>query len=514
MKPAAKTLRCAIYTRVSTEHGLEQEFNSLDNQREAAEAYVKSQAHEGWRGLRDRYDDGGFSGGSMERPSLQRLLADIAARRIDVVVVYKVDRLTRSLTDFAKLVELFDQHGVSFVSVTQAFNTTSSMGRLTLNVLLSFAQFEREVTGERIRDKIAASKKKGIWMGGVVPLGYRVGERALHIVDEHASLIRAIFAGYLERGAVSAQQRHMSDARLHVPERIDGAGRRTGGKPFSRGHLYAILANPIYAGRLAHKGRIHEGQHPAIVDSLTWDAVQARLVANHHQHRHQQASSESLLIGRIRDDRGNPMSPTHARKGPRRYRYYVSQAVMKGRETGAITRVPAPEIEALVIGALRSTMPALHQAKTDAELIAAHLRSVSVHPDRLDLELAGEGDRTLQVAWSHRSAQRRREIILPPGSTSTLRPMKVEDRSRILHAIATAKTWLDDLIAARVESTDAIAMRENCSERSVRMTLSLASLSPTIVRAIIEGRLPRGIGIKHLADLPASWSEQHAALGF
>jgi DNA invertase Pin-like site-specific DNA recombinase len=209
---ARPTLRCAIYTRVSTEHGLEQEFNSLDNQREAAEAYIKSQAHEGWRCLPARYDDGGFSGGSLERPALQTLLADLGARRIDVVVVYKVDRLTRSLADFAKLVELFDQHGVSFVSVTQAFNTTTSMGRLTLNVLLSFAQFEREVTGERIRDKIAASKKKGIWMGGVVPLGYRVENRALHIVDEHAQVIRTIFARYLEHRAVSGLQRHLSDA--------------------------------------------------------------------------------------------------------------------------------------------------------------------------------------------------------------------------------------------------------------------------------------------------------------
>ena len=228
-----RALRCAIYTRVSTEHGLEQEFNSLDGQREACEAYIKSQAHEGWRWFPTRYDDGGFSGGSMDRPALQRLLADIRSRRIDIVVVYKVDRLTRSLADFAKLVELFDAHGVSFVSVTQAFNTTTSMGRLTLNVLLSFAQFEREVTGERIRDKIAASKK-GIWMGGVVPLGYRVEHRALHIVDEHATLIRRLFRRYLELGSVSALKCRLDAAGLHVPERIDGAGRRCGGKPFSR----------------------------------------------------------------------------------------------------------------------------------------------------------------------------------------------------------------------------------------------------------------------------------------
>ena len=228
-------IRCAIYTRVSTEHGLEQEFNSLDNQREASEAYVKSQAHEGWRCLPGRYDDGGFSGGSLDRPALQRLLAEIAARRVDVVVVYKVDRLTRSLADFAKLVELFDQHGVSFVSVTQSFNTTSSMGRLTLNVLLSFAQFEREVTGERIRDKIAASKQKGIWMGGVVPLGYRVEARALHVVEEHAALIRTIFARYLELGSTIALKRSLDDGQLLVPERVDGAGRSTGGGRFSRG---------------------------------------------------------------------------------------------------------------------------------------------------------------------------------------------------------------------------------------------------------------------------------------
>jgi site-specific DNA recombinase len=241
-------LRCAVYTRVSTEHGLEQEFNSLDNQREASEAYIKSQAHEGWRLIRDRYDDGGFSGGSMERPALQKLLDDVRAKRIDVIVVYKVDRLTRSLADFAKLVELFDANGVSFVSVTQSFNTTTSMGRLTLNVLLSFAQFEREVTGERIRDKIAASKKRGIWMGGVVPLGYRVENRALHIVEEHAALIRDLFQRYLQIGSVVRLQAVLDAQDVRLPIRIDGTGKRTGGGLISRGHLYKILSNPIYIG--------------------------------------------------------------------------------------------------------------------------------------------------------------------------------------------------------------------------------------------------------------------------
>ena len=257
-----RSLRSAIYTRVSTEQGLEQDFNSLDAQREACEAYIKSQAHEGWRLVRDRYDDGGFSGGSMERPALQKLLIDVQARRIDVIVVYKVDRLTRSLADFAKLVETFDKHEVSFVSVTQSFNTTTSMGRLTLNVLLSFAQFEREVTGERIRDKIAASKKKGMWMGGVVPLGYRVEDRALHIVDDHAAIVRSLFGRYLEAGSVVRLKQQLDTEGFRIPIRIDGASRSTGGGLFNRGHIYKILSNPIYVGRIAHKGQVHEGQHP------------------------------------------------------------------------------------------------------------------------------------------------------------------------------------------------------------------------------------------------------------
>jgi DNA invertase Pin-like site-specific DNA recombinase len=263
-------LRCAIYTRVSTDQGLEQDFNSLDAQREASEAYIKSQAHEGWRLIRDHFDDGGYSGGSTERPALQRLLADVEARRIDVIVVYKVDRLTRSLADFAKLVELFDKHDVSFVSVTQSFNTTTSMGRLTLNVLLSFAQFEREVTGERIRDKIAASKKKGMWMGGVVPLGYRVEDRALRIVENHAEIVRSLFRRYLEAGSVVRLKQQLDAESFRLPVRIDGAGRSTGGGPLSRGHIYKILSNPIYVGRIAHKGQTHEGQHKPIVPQDFW----------------------------------------------------------------------------------------------------------------------------------------------------------------------------------------------------------------------------------------------------
>ena len=411
-----RALRCAIYTRVSTEHGLEQEFNSLDSQREASEAYIKSQAHEGWRCLPARYDDGGFSGGSMERPALQRLLGEIRSRRIDVIVVYKVDRLTRSLTDFAKLVELFDAHGVSFVSVTQAFNTTTSMGRLTLNVLLSFAQFEREVTGERIRDKIAASKKKGIWMGGVVPLGYRVENRALHIVEDHAILIRRLFASYLELGSVSALKCRLDAAGLHVPERIDGAGRRCGGKPFSRGHLYKILANPIYIGQLSHKGKTYDGQHPAIVEQATWDSAQAQLASHAHRRACRQLASAHLLMGRIQDDRGHAMTPTHAQKGSRRYRYYVSQAVLQGKpERGSIARVPAPEIEALVIGAMRSATPT-NPELSDGDLILNHLHRVTLHEGRIEIAINGEDEAPINLPWSRQSPQRRREILVPEGS--------------------------------------------------------------------------------------------------
>src|ERR1700734_874187 len=274
--------RCAVYTRKSSEEGLEQDFNSLHAQREASEAFIKSQQGEGWKLVKTAYDDGGLSGGNMERPALQRLLEDIRHGLIDVVVVYKVDRLTRSLADFAKMVEVFDAQGVSFVAVTQQFNTTTSMGRLTLNVLLSFAQFEREVTGERIRDKIAASKRKGIWMGGVVPLGYRVENRALHVVEERAVFIRDLFWRYLEIGSVVRLKAFLDEEDARLPFRIDGTGKTIGGGLISRGHLYKILANPIYLGRLTHKGQVHDGLHDAIVDQETWDRAQL-LLAKHAQ---------------------------------------------------------------------------------------------------------------------------------------------------------------------------------------------------------------------------------------
>ena len=299
-------LRCAVYTRKSSEHGLEQDFNSLDAQREAAEAYVKSQAHEGWRLLKTRYDDGGLSGGTLERPALQTLLADIRARKVDIVVVYKVDRLTRSLADFAKLVELFEAHGVSFVAVTQQFNTTTSMGRLTFNVLLSFAQFERELAGERIRDKFAASRRKGMWMGGTIPLGYEVKARKLVINADEAERVRVIFERYLALGCVSKLREDLEQRGIRSKQRVLASGRVLGGGSFGRGALYHLLQNRIYLGEVVHKGISYPGEHERIIDDELWSAVEARLLANRGARRRSRLETGSLLTGLIFDASRQP----------------------------------------------------------------------------------------------------------------------------------------------------------------------------------------------------------------
>ena len=545
------SLRCAVYTRVSTEHGLEQEFNSLDNQREASEAYIKSQAHEGWRLMRDRYDDGGFSGGSMERPALKKLLEVVRAKRIDVIVVYKVDRLTRSLADFAKLVELFDEHRVSFVSVTQAFNTTTSMGRLTLNVLLSFAQFEREVTGERIRDKIAASKKKGIWMGGVVPLGYWVDNRALHVVEEHAAFVRDLFRRYLEIGSVVRLKLALDQENVRLPVRTDGRGKTTGGGLISRGHLYKILSNPIYVGRLTHKDQVHEGLHAAIVDHESWDRVQRRLAEHTQDKEGSRHDSDALLAGKLFDDRGNRMSPSHATKRGRRYRYYVSLAILQGRkeDEGSVARVPAMELERRVVDAVRGAASTdLRERSLETQIICrtadrpvgainsaavgsspcvldpgADLRAaverITVRRATLEIELAegmagDSSDRILVIPWTTPSPYRRREIIQGEGGRSAaVRPMRAEARALLIDALRDAYCWQDELMRDSSRTIESIAAREKKTERSIRMTLSLSFLSPALVKAAIEGRLSRGFGVKRLMDLPMGWSDQWSALG-
>ena len=350
-----KPVRCAIYTRVSTDQGLDQDFNSLDAQYEASQAYIRSQAHAGWTLLRGKYDDGGFSGGDTDRPALQRLLEDVRAGRVDVIVVYKVDRLTRSLADFAKLVELFDKYNVSFVSVTQQFNTTTSMGRLTLNVLLSFAQFEREVTSERIRDKIAASKRKGLWVGGMVPLGYDTKDRKISVNEPEADLVRTIFRRYLKLGSINLLVADLRKSGLVTKARTLRTGGTVGGIPFGRGMLAHILRNRFYVGEVIFKGEVLAGEQPAIVDRTLFDAVQAKLTEQLNNHTTTRAKSDALLVGRIFDDRGNRMSPSHARKRGIKYRYYLSSVLLEGRpdHSGSIRRVPAVEIEALVIRSVR-----------------------------------------------------------------------------------------------------------------------------------------------------------------
>src|SRR5664280_1472074 len=357
MKPASvKPVRCAIYTRVSTDHGLDQEFNSLDAQYDAASAYIKSQAHAGWTLIRSRYDDGGYSGGSTDRPDLQKLLDDIRARKVDVIVVYKVDRLTRSLADFAKLVELFDAHGVSFVSVTQQFNTTTSMGRLTLNVLLSFAQFEREVTSERIRDKVAASKRKGLWVGGTLPLGYHMKDDKIAVIEDEAERVRLVYRRYLELGAINPLVRDLRERNIRTKSRLLATGATRGGVHFGRGSLFYLLHNRVYIGEVQYKAEILPGEQPAIMDRALFDAVQSRLTEQWTNRTTIRNASDHLLTGLLFDDAGHRMVPTHATKAGVRYRYYVSLPHLYGESktaaVGSVSRIPATEIEDVIVKSL------------------------------------------------------------------------------------------------------------------------------------------------------------------
>ena len=400
------SIRCAIYTRKSSEEGLEQAFNSLDAQREACESFVKSQKHEGWTVLPAMYDDGGLSGGTLERPALKRLLADIEARRIDTVVVYKVDRLTRSLGDFAKIVEVFDCHQVSFVSVTQQFNTTTSMGRLTLNMLLSFAQFEREVTGERIRDKIAASKKKGMWMGGVPPLGYDARDRSLVINEAEAETVRHIYRRYAALGSVRALRAELAHDGIRSKVRVDRYGRQTGGKPTSRGALYLLLQNQLYRGRITHKDQHYPGQHDAIVDEDLWDIVQAKLAANRIDRDIGTGSDQpSLLMGLLYDDTGARMSPSHSTKKGRRYRYYVSKGLIRGNgQTKAHgLRVPAGDLEAIVCERLR-------QFLGDEAAVYDGLRKMGLNSACRQEAVAGAV--RLAAGWSALSPATKRTVLM------------------------------------------------------------------------------------------------------
>ncbi|MGH6680606.1 MAG: recombinase family protein, partial [Bradyrhizobium sp.] len=490
------------------------------------------------------YDDGGLSGGTMERPALRQLLDDIAQGRVDTVVVYKVDRLTRSLMDFAKIVELFDRHGVSFVAVTQHFNTTTSMGRLTLNVLLSFAQFEREVTSERIRDKIAASKRKGLWVGGPLPLGYEMRDGKIAVVEQEAEQVRLIFQRYLELSGVNALVRDLKERDIRTKRRSLATGGTRGGIPFERGSLFYLLRNRFYIGEVKYKGEILPGEQPPVMDRALFDAVQQKLTDQWTTKSIVRNASDHLLVGLLFDDADHRMAPTHATKGGIRYRYYVSLPCLHGQartaKVGSVTRVPAADIEEVIVKSLRehlrSQIRVTPQAIEDRDTIAGLIERIVIHEDRLTIHLkSGESRRTIKSAdnvespdkveeptddrlicipWQKPPFKRFREILLPHGtSRKEVRPERPERRLRLVTAIARGRRWLDEIISGSVTGAEQIASREGCSLRHINMTISLAFLAPKLVRAAVEGRLPRGINIERLRDAPAEWSKQFEALG-
>ena len=516
-------LRCAVYTRKSSDEGLDQAFNSLDAQREAGEAYVKSQAAEGWRIVTTAYDDGGFSGGSMERPALLRLLRDIDAGLIDVVVVYKIDRLTRSLADFARIVERFDARGISFVSVTQAFNTTSSMGRLTLNVLLSFAQFEREVTGERIRDKIAASKAKGLWMGGMPPLGYDVpsgGTRVLRANEGEAATVREIFCRYLQTGSVHRLAEELQRDGIVSKHRVRGDGTPSGGLPFSRGALFHLLRNQLYLGKIVHKELVHDGQHPAILDVATFEAVQAMLDSHARRHRGRGARQveKAPLIGRIFDAHGEPMSPAFSKgRSGRVYRYYVSASLQQGTPAGhdILRRVPAAAIETLVGAALARLLPMVAEPM-------AKLHAVRLNRNGLSFDLP------LTCASMMREHLARGEIITADRDSCTISlPLSLPLRGgrRSIEAGRPSDAAPDPILITALRRAHGMVSRDRAGMPIIgaapaspyeRRLLRLALLAPDIQQDILTGRQPRRFNLEAFmrTALPLAWADQRQALGW
>lgn len=570
MSPDHKRLvRCAIYTRKSSEEGLEQSFNSLDAQREACHAFIVSQRHEGWRALSARYDDGGYSGGTLERPALKRLLADVEASKIDSIVVYKVDRFTRSLADFAKIVETLDARGVSFVSVTQQFNTTSSMGRLTLNVLLSFAQFEREVTGERIRDKIAASKRKGMWMGGSVPLGYDLDNRKLVVNPLEAKLVQNLFSLYLETGCVSGLKARLDQKGIKSKIRVSVTGMRSGGASYSRGALYQILKNRIYLGEIPHREQSYPGQHEAIVSRELWDQVQARLSSDHQGRKNGLATnSSSLLVGLLRDGAGNRFTPSHTVKNGKRYRYYVCQSVIRSnnKAQSAPTRLPAGEIESLVSAKIRSFLQAEREvmdqlslegdsptltrqllgaaqnsgrswnaASTSdrAELVRRVVKRILIRADRVELRISKKDLRAILLNEANRSASgnhhTQREpggddlltltidatpkrcgleirLVVPSGTNSVTSTRPLPS---LLKAVARAHEWYHRILEGKAHDLRSLAQQNGLDEVYVGRILRCAFLAPDIVEAILDGRQPPSLTLSKLQkNVPRCWDEQ------
>jgi site-specific DNA recombinase len=551
----AERRRCAIYTRKSTEEGLEQDFNSLHAQREACDAYIASQRSEGWTMIQTAYDDGGFSGGSMARPALSRLLADIALGKIDVVVVYKVDRLTRSLADFAKIVEILDRQQVSFVSITQSFNTTSSMGRLTLNVLLSFAQFEREVTAERIRDKIAASKAKGMWMGGTRPMGYRPENRRLVIVPEEAATVRHIFARFAVLRSADRLVEELDRDAIYSAVRISKTGNRSGGVKLRRGQIYCVLSNPVYRGLVRHKKLVHPGEHEPIIDQAAWDETQAILALGKGRlGRPRNTQHASVLAGLIVDGHGRPMSPSHANKAGRRYRYYITHKHhLQSSNAPPAWRVSAGDLETLVTSVLADHLANSAWisgsigcddagASTAGEAIAARLRS-SLPQLRSTLDELGAkiqlGSDQLRLLIDP-SRLRRAVGIAPPIENDALesvtivipckmvragKEMKLVQVDRdavpaidspllrlIGKAAAARRLWMQGKV-----TDDALAEKLGFSRAYLRTLLRVSFLAPDIMAAIIAGEQPVGLGEHRLlraTHLPLEWTQQGESLGF
>jgi DNA invertase Pin-like site-specific DNA recombinase len=534
-----RRIRCAIYTRKSSEDGLEQDFNSLDAQREACEAYVASQKHEGWELLPDRYDDGGISGGHLDRPSLQRLMQAVDEKRVDQIVVYKIDRLTRSLADFAKLVERLDQAEASFVSVTQSFNTATSMGRLTLNVLLSFAQFEREVTAERIRDKIAASKRKGLWMGGNVPLGYQADGRTLKIHEDEAATITTLYDLYLEHGIIREVKERAEELGLRSRRRTRRAGRVSGGKPFDRGHIHHILSNPIYAGRIRHKGKIFEGRHAAIIEPATWEQVQQMLVGEAQKARGtSRKAKQSLLAGKLFDETGDRLTPSHSRKNGKRLRYYISHRLVKDRSQRHpdAWRLPAEQLEGLIADLLRDHLQRhdvtarLIRDLSASEVAAKSERMHAIGQTKQCLGLVERADLipgTLTVRFNQGELARALdcdacrintdELVLTSQFRMRRRGVELKlhlgdappeiDRT-LVQNIVKAQRWMAMIIEGIPFSE--IAQAEGTSKRRVQDVVDLALLAPDILDAISIGQQPDDLTSDYLikSGVPASWAEQ------
>jgi DNA invertase Pin-like site-specific DNA recombinase len=559
-------VRCAIYTRKSSEEGLEQEFNSLQAQREACEAFINSQRHEGWVCLPAAFDDGGFSGATIDRPALQRLLADITAGRVDTVVVYKIDRLTRSLADFAKIVEILDVRGASFVSVTQQFNTTTSMGRLTLNILLSFAQFEREVIGERIRDKIAASKRRGMWMGGVPPLGYRAEDHKLVIVDGEAEIVRSIFRCYGDLGSVRLLKQELEARGINSKSWTSASGRCIGGKPFSRGALYLILQNRTYRGEIVHNRRSHPGEHPPIIDQPLWDTVQAQLAGNTAQRNSgTRIRQPSLLTGMLFDCRGNAMTPTHAVKNGTRYRYYVSRPLItKDRSDGSAgLRLPAEEIEQLVTGRVRQWLldpgsidPVTHGTDPSAQrrliaraaeigkswpqlpttrqraVLAGLVERIDIGANQIDIRVRARGlgalfdgpaapladeanDETQILSVPVRVRQSGREITMLIDRADPFATAKPD--ARLIKLLIRAHRFNATLAGRGATPFAALAKQEGVSPSYFTRLVRLSYLAPDITQAILDGRQPSHLTADKLlahSRLPLAWQDQRTLLGF